>query len=424
MPHVDSYYAASCGPIPHRPQLRGHHRADVAIVGAGFTGLSAALDLAEAGYSVIILEAGQVGWAASGRNGGQIWTGFSKDMKEIEGKVGQNQARELFALAQEAKALITHRCTRYEIECDLQLGLFEAALKQSHLNEMIADADHMAKQYGYRDYEIEDRAGVKKHIDSHAYLGGRYDRSGGHLHPLKYALGLAAACEKLGVRIFENSEVKSHARAPKPCLKTTRGQVEADYVIFAGNALLAGLVPKIRPFAMPVGTYMIASEPMGEERAKALMPSRAAAADWLFALNYYRLSGDHRMLWGGRVSYSTVEPASISQAMSAIMLKYLPQLADLRIAYAWGGYVSITMGRMPHLGSLDDRTFFAQGFSGQGVALTGIAGRALALAVQGTAEKFDIFARVPQRAFPGMRFFRTPALMAIMGYYRLKDWLG
>ena len=424
MSHTNSYYAASCGFIPERPSLKGTIKTDVAIVGAGFTGLSAALDLAEAGFNVVMLEGARVAWAASGRNGGQIWTGFSKDMDDIEAKFGLHHARSLFALSQEAKALIHERCVKYGIDCDLRSGLFEAALKQSHLDQMAASADYMAKTYGFEDYKLENRAGLRNHIDSSSYLGGRYDPTGGHLHPLKYALGLAQACENKGVQIYELSRVIAYQSAPNPVLTTSRGDVQADYVIFAGNALLGGLVPKIRPYQMPVGTYIIATEPMDAARAHRLMPSRAAAADWLFALNYYRLSADHRMLWGGRVSYSRLEPTSIAQAMASIMLTYLPQLTDLRVDYAWGGYVSITMGRIPHVGSLNDRVFFAQGFSGVGVALTGIVGRVMALAIQGSAEKFDVFARVPQRAFPGMRYLRTPALVAMMAYFRLRDWLS
>ena len=424
MPHVRSYYAASCGLIPDRPALQGTLKADVAVVGAGFTGLSAALDLAEAGYRVVVLEGQQLGWAASGRNGGQIWTGFSRDMDEIASQVGLDQARALFRLALEAKALIHERCKNYAIDCDLRSGLFEAALKPSQHEALIAGADSLAKTYGFTDYEIEDKAGVGKHVASDSYLGGRFDPTGGHLHPLKYALGLGRACEKHGVQLFENTPVIAYEGAPKPLLKTAAGQVRADYIIFAGNALLQGLVPQIRPYQMPVGTYMIATEPMAADRAAALMPSRAAAADCNFALNYYRLSADHRMLWGGRVSYSRLAPASIADSLSAIMLRYLPQLEDLKIDYAWGGYISITPGRMPHLGSLDGRCFFAQGFSGQGVALTGIVGRSLALAVQGSAEKFDVFARVKPHAFPGLRFVRTPVLVAMMAYYRLLDWLS
>lgn len=380
MGHTSSYYAASAGPIPERPELLGEVQADVAIVGGGFTGLSAALDLAKAGFKVVVLEAKQVGWGASGRNGGQMWTGFSKDMDEVEATVGLDHAKALFPLALEAKALIAERIAEFGIDCDFKPGLFEAALKPSHLDDMAMGIHHMVRTYGYEAYEFCNQEQAAQHVRSDSYLGGRYDREGGHLHPLKYALGLAQACESLGVEIFERSPVTAW---DDQTLCTAKGHVTAKFRIFAGNALLEGLVPSIRPYQMPVGTYMIATEPMGEARAAKTLPSDAAIGDWLFALNYYRMSADKRMLWGGRVSYSRLAPASIEESMRKIMLTYLPQLSDLKVDYAWGGYVSITVNRLPHLGRLDANTYYAQGFSGQGVALTGLAGRSLAMAVQG-----------------------------------------
>lgn len=423
MPHVESYYAASAHSAPERPRLQGQERADVCIVGAGFAGLSAALSLTERGYSVIVLEKARVGWGASGRNGGQLSGAYATDMGNIRDWVGREDARRLFEFGEEAKRIIARRVEKHGIDCDLVWSYLHAANKPRHFEELRKMQAEWAEEYGYTGMTLVDRETLGQHIDSPAYAGGLYDPNSGHLHPLNYCLGLAAAAEAAGARIYEDSAVTSLDTGSSPVARTEEGEVRANYIVLCGNAYLGDLVPSIQSKVMPVGTYIGATPPLGRERALGLLPTNAAVCDSNFVLDYFRLSADWRMLFGGRVSYSTLMPPNLPRVMRARMLRVFPQLADQTFEYTWGGYVAITMERTPHIGRLGGNVYFAQGFSGHGVALTGVVGDILADAVAGQAERFDIMAKLPHTTFPGGRLFRTPTLVLAMMWYRMRDYM-
>lgn len=421
--HVDSYYAASANRMPEHPVLEGEHSADVCIVGAGLTGTSCALELAERGYRVIVLEANRVGWGASGRSGGQMIAGYSCGEHTLEKLIGAEDARKLWDVSLEAIDLIRERVRRYGIDCDLAPGHLHAALKPRQIRALEGWREALARRYGYRSLESWGRDRIRSSLATERYIGGLYDANGGHLHPLNYTLGLAAAAGKAGAVFHEDSRAVSIDQQPSPVVRTGRGSVKCSHVVLGGNAYLGGLCAPIAARIMPVGTYIGATERLGEERATSLIPGNIAVADVNFVLDYFRLSGDHRLLFGGRVSYSTVVPPNLSVAMKRRMLKVFPQLRDAGIEYAWGGYVAITRNRAPDFGRLGPNVYYAQGFSGQGIAMTGMIGRLMAEAVAGTAERFDVFTRIPHRDFPGGTLLRTPALVLAMFWYRLRDLL-
>ncbi len=423
--HIDSYYTATAIGVPDCPALAGEVDADICIVGAGYTGLSAALNLAERGYSVAVLEAERVGWGASGRNGGQIGTGYSPGMAKIEGWVGREDARKLWDMSEEAKNIIRDRVQRHQISCDLKPGYFHGAAKVRDLDHLRQEIELLSTRYDYRDARLIEPADVGQYVSTSAYHGGLFDAGVGHLHPLNYCLGLARAAMEAGVRIFEDSPVEAIEKGSRPLARTAQGSVRARYLVLAGNAYLGELVPSIRRKVMPVGTYMAATTPMGENRARSLIPSDAAVTDTKFVLDYYRLSADHRLLFGGRVSYTTLPPPNLKAAMRRSMRAVLPQTDDLELEYIWGGSVAITVERTPHLGRLDGagNIYFAHGFSGMGVALTGIAGKVIAEAIAGTAERLDVFTRLPHTTFFGGKLLRTPTLALAMLWYRMRDWL-
>ncbi len=422
--HEDSYYAASANDHPDYPGLDGDTGAQVCVIGGGYTGLSAALNLAERGFSVVVLEARRVGWGASGRNGGQICTGYSSGNEKIETWLGRDDARKLFELSEEGKAIIRERVARHGIDCDLTWGYFHGAGKRRQLNDLRADRESLARDYGYPHTRlVENPQEVGEFIETPAYLGGLYDSGAGHLHPLNYCLGLARAAVAAGVRIFEGTAALAIEKGVKVRVRTPRGQVSADFLVLAGNAYLDRLEPEVQSKIMPVGTYIAATEPLEENRAESLIKNDIAVADCNFVLNYFRLSRDRRLLFGGRVSYSALMPPNLPNAMRRKMLQVFPSLADVRFDYTWGGFVAITMERTPHLGRLGGNIYFAQGFSGQGVAFTGVAGKILAEAIAGQAGRLDLLARLPHTTFPGGRLFRTPTLALAMLWFRLRDML-
>ena len=420
-----SYYVATAPRGAGHPTLQSTLDCDVAVVGGGLAGLSAAIELAQRGYSVVVLEARQVGWGASGRNGGQVIAGLACDQSVIEQQLGDTAARAVWDMTMEALRLIGERRERFGIECDWHSGYLSLAVNARKARVLQVWRAHMQRSYGY-DTQWIAPPDMPGWIASDRFHSGVHDPLGGHLHPLKYSLGLARAARELGVTIHEGSAVLAMEPGATVRLRTAQGSVTASHVLLAGNVYLHGVAPMLEKRIMPVGTYIVASEPLAPELARSLIPSGAAVCDTNFVLDYFRPTADHRMLYGGRVSYSTATPLNLATRMQRRMATTFPQLADTKIAYAWGGFVDISMNRAPDFGRLPgerSNVYYLQGFSGHGLALTGLAGRLVAEAIAGDAERFDTFARIRHRPFPGGRLLRTPALVMGMAYYRLRDML-
>ena len=413
-------YEIGLAPLPDLPPLQGRVQADVAILGAGFTGLSAAIELAQAGLSVVVLEAVAVGAGASGRSGAQAIFGYSCDQAKLESLVGLPAARELFAWSLEAVGMIHERCARHGIDAQWQDGHAHVALRPRQVRELREWQADLAGKYDYPTQWWE-RDRLRSVLASERYLGGLYDPRSGHIQPLAYVRGLARAALSLGVRIHEGSPVLALQRGAKPVLRTGEGEVVADFVVLAGNALVEGVAPELESMIMPVGTYIGATAPLGEERARALIGNGMAVADMNWELDYFRIDRDTRLLFGGRASYSTLPPANLRQTMEGRIRRVFPQLGEVQVAQSWWGFVDISVNRAPHWGRLGTNVYFAQGFSGHGVAVTGLAGRVIAEAIRGQAARLDAYARIPHRPFPGGRLLRTPILVAAMGWFKLRD---
>ncbi|QGZ63868.1 NAD(P)/FAD-dependent oxidoreductase [Paraburkholderia acidisoli] len=423
-PHAPSWYAATVNDTTPHSALEGSQHADVCVIGAGLTGVSAALNLAERGYSVVLIEASRVGWAASGRNGGQLIGGFACGMDTFAQYMPEADVRLMWGMGQETLEIVKRRVAQHRIDCALTEGYFTAANKPRDTHALQQWRDEAARRFGYHGFRYVDGEGVREFVQSARYPGGLYDPDSGHLHPLNYTLGLARAASAAGVCIYENSPVTRLREARGAhVVETARGNVRAKFVVLACNTFVGDLAPALARKIMPVGTYVIATKPLGAQRMSELMPAQAAVCDSRFVLDYFRPAPDTRLLWGGKVSYSTFAPPDLGAAMRRDMLKTFPQLADVQIDYAWGGYVDITMNRAPHFGRLSPNVYFAQGFSGHGVNTTGLAGQLIAEAIHGQAARFDLFGKIRHRDFPGGATLRTPALVLAMAWYRMKDLL-
>lgn len=420
-PYPPSWYASSVEPLPPQPALQGDIDADVCILGAGYVGLSAALELAEAGYKVVVLEAERIGWGASGRNGGQVIFGWGCSEGKLESLLGREDARRMFDWSLESIRLIHERRERYGIDCDWRPGHCHVAIKPRQVRELQAWQEELQQHYDYP-LPWRDRESLRALLDSPRYLGGLYDERSGHLHPLKYILGLARTALAAGVRICEASKVLRIEHGARPVLHTADGRVRCDFAVLAGNALVKGVAPELDRKIMPVGTYIGATRPLGETRARALIANDMAVADTNWALDYFRLSSDHRLLFGGRASYSNFQPPNLAWVMARRMRKVFPQLADVDFEHVWGGTIDISFNRAPHWGRIGkDNVYFAQGFSGHGVNVTGLAGKVIAEAIRGQSGRLDVFERIRHRDFPGGRALRTPMLVAAMAWYKLRD---
>ncbi len=422
--HTSSYYAASANPSPERPELTGANEIDVCIIGAGYSGLSTGLHLVEKGYKVAIIEGARVGWGASGRNGGQIVNGLNASLQTIKKRYGQDTATFVAGLVQEGGEIIRERVKTYHIKCDLKQGNIFTGLTKAHMREL-EERMNLWASYGIKNQEMLDKDQLRRHINSDLYEGGLIDHSGGHMHPLNLALGEAAAFEKLGGTIYEMSPVTDvDTEAARPVVKTARGTMTCKTLVLCGNAYLGHVVPTLTWRVMPVSTQVMATEPLGEERANALLPTDHCVEDIRYILDYYRLSGDKRLLFGGGTVYGGTDPVDIEGKLRANMDKVFPQLKGVKIDYAWSGNFALSFSRVPQMGRIGDNTYFAHGYSGHGVTGSHTFGRILSEAIDGDLTRFDVFENVPWYPFPGGRMFRVPYSMVGSWWYALRDKFG
>lgn len=422
-PYPQSYYAASANPVPARPELEGETQTDVCIIGAGYTGLSTALFLLENGFKVTVVEAAKVGFGASGRNGGQIVNSYSRDIDVIERTVGPKQAQLLGQMAFEGGRIIRERIAKYDIKCDLKDGGVFAAFTTKQMGHLESQKK-LWERYGHTQLELLDSKRIREVVASENYIGGMLDMSGGHIHPLNLALGEAAAVESLGGVIHEQSPAIRVERGDNPVVYTPKGSVKAKFVVVAGNAYLGNLLPELMAKSMPCGTQVITTEPLSDEMARSLLPQDYCVEDCNYLLDYFRLSGDNRLIYGGGVVYGARDPSNIEAIIRPKMLKTFPQLKNVKIDFAWTGNFLLTLSRLPQVGRLGDNIYYSQGCSGHGVTYTHLAGKVLAEALRGQAERFDAFASLPHYPFPGGHLFQVPFSALGAWYYSLRDKLG
>ncbi len=418
-----SYYAATATPLDPFPAIAGETRADVCIVGGGFTGLSAALHLAERGLDVVLLEAHRVGFGASGRNGGQVGSGQRLEQDSLERMLGPEDARKLWDMGEDAKSLVRHLIARHGIDSPFHPGIVHAEWHARDVPAAHAYGERLARDYDYELTEPLDRAALAEIVPSGVYHGGVLDRGAGHIHPLNFAIGLARAAAAAGARLHETSHVTGLDVGAPAVVQTPRGTVRADHVILACNGYLEGLEPQVAARVMPINNFIIATEPLGD-RAAEVLTRPVAVADSKFVVNYFRLSDDGRLLFGGGETYGYRFPRDIAAVVRKPMLQVFPGLADIRIDHAWGGTLAITMNRMPCFYRPAPNMLSASGYSGHGVAMATLAGQILAETIAGQSGRFDLMARLPLPRFPGGSALRTPLLMLAMTWYSLRDRLG
>jgi gamma-glutamylputrescine oxidase len=422
--HAPSYYAATANAAPERPRLQGEETADVCIIGAGFTGISAGIELAERGFSVIVLEAARVGWGASGRNGGQIVNGYSRELDVIERRYGAQAAEALGQMALEGGHIIRERVAKYAIDCALTPGGVITAFTARQMRHL-EHAQKVWAKHGHTSLELVDRAGLAKIVVTDRYVGGLYDPLSGHIHPLNLVLGQAAALESLGGKIHEDSRVIAVDSGASPSVSTEHGTVRAKHVLICGNAYLAPLLQReIGSKIMPVSSQVTATEPMDPARIAALLPANYCVEDANYCLDYFRRTPDNRLLYGGGTVYGGTDPASIEGKIRPLLEKTFPSLKGIKIDYAWSGNFALTLPRIPHVGRISENVFFSHGDSGHGVTTTHLLGRLLGEAVAGETTRFDAFANLPYLPFPGGRTFRVPLTVLGSWYYQALDRLG
>ena len=419
--HVASYYAATAAPLVDRAAFEGAMDVDVCVIGGGYTGVSAALHLAERGYSVALLEAERVGWGASGRSGGHVGIGQRKSQRDLEALVGDDNARTLWNLSVESVDLVRRLVRDHDIRCDWKEGVLHVAAKASDVDYLRAEANHLRDRYDYDQIRFVDKRETAQMVGSENFHAGQLDTGSAHLHPLNYVLGLARAAENAGARLYEYSRVMSFDPGDTATVRTANGTVRAKYVVLGCNGYLGRLNSTMAAKIMPINNFMLATEPLSDADAAALIRDDVAVQDSLFVINYWKLSGDNRLLFGGGENYSSRFPSDIRAFVRKYMLRVYPQLAETRIDYGWGGTLAITLNRLPSFGRLADNVFYAQGYSGHGITTGTIAGKLLAEVVSGTAERFDVMAGLPLKRFPGGHLLRWPGLVVGMLYYSMLD---
>ncbi|WP_417824275.1 NAD(P)/FAD-dependent oxidoreductase [Thalassospira lucentensis] len=418
-----SYYAATANKTAPFETIEGDQSCDIVVIGGGFTGLSSALHLAERGFDVILLEAHRVGWGASGRNGGQVGSGQRREQDDLEKMVGRDDAKKLWDIAEQSKDIVKSLITKHDIKCDWKPGILHADHRARFVSDTHAYTEKLQSEYGYNQIRTVDRAEMREMLGTEFYHGGSLDMGAGHIHPLNFALGIADAARAAGARIFENAVVTSYeSQSGKVTVKTSNGAVvSANKVILGCNGYLDALEDRVAKRVMPINNFIIATEPLSDDLARDLIRDDVAVADSKFVINYYRLSADNRMLFGGGETYGYRFPRDIKSFVSPHMLEVYPQLKDVKIDYGWGGTLAITMNRMPFFRKIEDNVFTATGYSGHGVAMATLAGQIMADAVAGTMERFDVMSNLKIPAFPGGKTLRYPMLVAAMVWYSIRD---
>ncbi len=420
---AESWYEATAQRGPAQPSLAGDVEADVCVVGAGISGCSTALHLAERGYKVVLLEAERVGHGASGRSGGQIIPGWASGMSKLSEQLGKEDAQRLWDYGVEAVELTRNLVERHRIDCHLTWGHLHVGIKPRQREELKDWQREQENDYGYRKLRFLERDEVAGWIASKRYIAGLYDSGAGHLHPLRYTIGLGQAAVAAGVTLHEHSRVTAIQYGPTVTVRTDKGSVRAKFLALCANVGHVELSSRLARRLIGVASYIVATRPLGKERAESLLRDNVAVADINWIIDYYRRSPDHRLLFGGRVSYSGLDPLGTARATRLRMMNVFPQLADAEIEYAWGGLIDISMSRAPDFGRLEPNVYYVQGYSGHGMAAAGVAGKIVAEAIAGQAERFDVFSRLKHHAFPGGKLFRRPTLVLAMTWFRLRDLL-
>jgi len=420
---ADSWYEATARRDAPLPPLEGETDADVCVIGAGLSGCSTALHLAERGYKVVVLEAERIGYGASGRSGGQIIPGWAGGTDQLAAQLGKADARRVWDFSIEGVELTRDLIARNRIDCDLVWGHMHVALKPRQRQELLDMQREQEQDFGYRKLRFMEREETASWIASPRYIAGLHDAGAGHLHPLRYTIGVGKAAIAAGARVYEKSEVTNISYGPTVTVQTPSGRVRAKFLAICANVGNVELSRRLAKKLIGVASYIVATKPLGEDRARALLRDNVAVADLNWIIDYFRLSADFRLLFGGRVSYSGLDPLGTARATRQRMLNVFPQLADTEIDYAWGGMIDITMSRLPNFGRLEPNVYYLQGYSGHGMVATTIAGRIVAEAIAGQAERFDIFTRIKHHHFPGGKLFRRPTLVMAMTWFRLRDLL-
>lgn len=424
--HAPSYYAATANWATDNPPLDGSRNCQVCVVGGGYTGLSAALHLAERGIDVVLLEANRIGWGASGRNGGQVGSGQRVEQTVLEERHGKAHARLLWDLAEQSKALVRDLISRHEIACDYAPGILHADHRKSYVEESRDHVEHLRLTYGYEDIRFVDGDEIGDLVGSPRYFGGSLDMGAGHLHPLNFALGLGRAAQAAGAKIFEETKVTGidGKGSGRVTVRTGQGDVTADHLVLACNGYLGRLDRETASHVMPINNFIVATEPFSEEEAERIIRGNVAVADSKFVINYFRLSADRRLLFGGGENYGYRFPEDIKSFVRGPLEEIYPQLKDVGLDYGWGGTLAITPKRMPYFARPAPNTLTASGYSGHGVAMATLGGQILAETVAGTAGRFDVFEKLDVPAFPGGDRLRFPLLVLAMTWFSLRDRLG
>ena len=422
MSYVKSYYAATANQDLKYEQLNSNVRTQVCVIGGGFTGLNTAINLAKKGYDVVLIESEKIGWGASGRNGGQLISGFSFS-DHFEKKGTKNDVQNIWQLGAISADLVRERVSEFSIDCDLKEGFIDVATNRKHMDELIDRAGEWKESGYHHDLQLVDETEVKKYVNTDSYVGGLIDSGSGHIHPLNLCLGEAKAASELGVMIYEDTHAVEISSGSPAKVATGNGIIESDYIVIAANAYIGDLNKKLRRMVMPAASCIIATEPLSSELAEKVIPSDMAVCDQNTILDYYRLSADKRMLFGGRFNYSGKIPSDdrIKIEIKKRMVSVFPELSEVRVDYAWSGNVAVSLKKIPQLGKIAKNIFYSQGYSGHGVAPTHMAAKVIADAIDGDDEVLNTLSSVNHIQLPGGKWFSSPATAIGMMYYQLKD---